>query len=833
MVTLGSLEFVNRGEELAFLAGCLHRPKPSPGLIIIRSPPGFGKSRLTDQLSARSDVSGLKFCIVDPSIRARTGAAHLHDGFFLQRCAAELSAMAGDGRGTWPTLGTFLRTRRWKTATEKRTTDAVSEIPSFAHAYRLGFDYAARLFGFGRFSSAQLLASDQADSVHICSEYTETILTANSLALIVREAQHSDLESLRSLLRINELGSGPDLILEYTSDTGQFEPEHQKLFLRVAETHKDFHILELFRLEPDHLEYLIRRNIKSDFNLTSNFYLSWNGNLRSIIELKYGVAIGRRVTSAAQIGSVLGNLSKTLEEHIGALSSLQRLILAFALAHVEAIDRWTLTQTVTAINPRTASNVLGKALKELVDVHGFLTESDNSFRIQSETVADSLALAPSVRPLVAIAEKALRDHYTELVDKATYGGIGIAAAVRQLFRLCARTKDAAGLIRATEALSAEVKASQDQSVYVDVVATAIEADPSLYATDYDELVIWAASLAYEICNWERCAHLLAAKTNRDSFSRAMQACALQEIGRHDEALALSAEITAHAVHSDERLAADLIDAIIVGCRGHHAEARSKLNKIIEDPANESSPLLGYAYRFFEVIDGYVECLDKLRASVDWFGKFGFTKSKAYSQLPTAVLMARMGDIAGGRALIMEAEITLEDDVRDQHMVLNNRAAIDLLDENPDFKNAKEMLSTALRYARDDYSELTILTNLGLAYWGATELDAAVDCVDKILAILRHHDFADEDIYWPVCFNAAAILVSAGLLERREAALQFPYDHGRPVSVNRGYWAYRYGETADLDKRYKFLASRRYHPLYLSHWLIDIDGLNLLKRVRLR
>ena len=831
MDTSEGLTFVNRGAELAFLNACLHRSESVPALIIIRSPPGFGKSRLTDELNNRCDVLGLTFCIVDPSIRARIGTARLYDGFFLQRCAAELSAMAEAGKAKWPTLSMFLKARRWTTVREKKRTDAILELPSYGLVYRLVLDYSARFFGFGRFSPAQLLSSDQSEAVRLCSEFVEHILTTNSIGLIVREVQHSDLDSLRTLLRINQLASGPDLILEYTCGVEEFEPEHQKLFLRAAEMHKNFHILELVRLDPEHLEYLIRHNVKSDFDLTSDFYLSWNGNLRSIIELRYQIGIGQKITSAAQIGNVLGNLARTIERHIGDLPQLEKLILATSIAHIEAIDRWTLVQTINSIAPRTASKDFNNALMELIDRHGFLAQSGGTFRIQNETVALSLGGASLIRPLVALAEKALREHYTRLIDKAEYGSVGISAAVRQLFRLCARTKDAAGLVRATEALSAEVKRSQDQSIYVDVVADAIEADPGLYAKDYDQLVIWAASLAYDVCDWGRAASLLEIKIEQDAFSRAMRACALQEIGRHDEALSLASDINVHAINSNERLTAGLIEAIIIGCRGQQAAARMKLNNLIEDPKNRNSPLVGYAYRFFEVVAEVGESVVMLRESVDWFERFGFAKSKAYSQLPAAVLMARSGNIEAARSLIFEAERALANEIRDQHMILNNRAAIDLLEDMPDFGACKELLSTALRYARDDYSELTILTNLGLTYWGLMEIDAAVDCVDKAIAILKHHDFAEEDIYWPVCFNAGQILSAAGLVDRRNEVLRFPQEHGHPVTINRRYWAYRYGEIADIDDQFRFLASRPRHPLYLSHWLIDLDGLNLLKQAQ--
>jgi tetratricopeptide (TPR) repeat protein len=308
----------------------------------------------------------------------------------------------------------------------------------------------------------------------------------------------------------------------------------------------------------------------------------------------------------------------------------------------------------------------------------------------------------------------------------------------------------------------------------------------------------------------------------------MRACALQETGGHDEALRLAADVRAKATQADHRLAADLIEALVTGCRGDHGRARGQLAAMIDDPEYAASPLIGYAYRFFEIVDGFIESLPRLMTSIEVFNRHGFAKSKAYSQLPAAMFRARIGDVAGAMDLINEAQALLAGEVRDQHMVLNNRAAVQLLADAPDFRGAIADLTFALRLARDDFTEITILSNLGLAHHGAGEAEAALDCAEKCMAILESHDFADTDIYWPVAFNAAVVFGAAGRNDRREAALRFPEERGRPRSDNQGYWAFRFGAADIVDDRYRFLAGRPWHPVYLSHWLIDLEGLNLLK-----
>jgi len=827
MHTSGEPEFVNRGTELAFLSKSLRGA--GPALIVIRSPAGYGKSRLTDHLVATYRDRASIFCIVDPSIRAIQGGTQLHDGFFLQRCAEALNRSAP--QLSCPTLSQFLRSKKWKAIRTKSSLDAVSEFPSLDHGYRLAFDYASRVFGFGRFSADQLLASDQADAVAICRAYVESLLVSRQLVMIVREAHHIDLESLRTLLRVYEDSSHTDLILEYTTEKGELQPDHQKLFLRTAGRRENISILDLVRLEHGHLEYLIKRTIRDDFTLSSDYYLSWNGNLRSVFELKFRAGIGRHLTGREQVGRALGNLGQTLEDHISDLSPFQRIVLAVALAHVEAIDSSTLSHVISTVDAEAGSRVLRAAIGELQNIHAFLGETASGLSIQNETIAIALRASPIMQGSLALAEKALREHYSALVDKSDYGSVGLASAVRQVFRLCARTKDAAGLQKAVEVLSAEVRRAQDQSVYVDVIAAAIGADPDLYENDHEDLLLWAASLAYDTCDWERVVEILSSKAVQDPFMMAMSACALQEIGRHDEALELAAALRSSKDCTDAVIAGKLIEALVIGCRGEHDGARAILTALVEEPSSRDSPLAGYAHRFFEIVDGFVESLPRLQLSIDRFEQAGFTKSKAYSQLPAAMFYARCGNVEQGRLLLREAQYVLTDQVRDQHIILNNLWAVELLADAPDFSGCRHGLLSALKLARDDFTELTILTNLSLALWGDGALSDAIRFSERCMQILSRHDFADKDIYWPVCFNASQIFAAAGCTDRRNEVLEFPYKSGAPTSVNQPYWRFRYGETTELEGCYRFLASRPWHPVYLSHWLIDLEGLSLLKQGR--
>lgn len=827
MQTFDGLTFVNRERELDYLGRCLEETSAHPALIVLRAPSGFGKSTLTDRFLGSEHPTVHCSCVVDPSIRGRVGSVALHRGFFIQRIAESLNIAVRESSALWPTLSSFLKSRRKDAAMSKDLTDIVSELPTPKHAYKVAFDYLARAFSFGRYTPEKILASDQGDAVATCTAYVNEVFQNYAMLLIVREAQHIDLESLKFLLDRTERHPGPDLLIEYTTESRTFEPEHQKLLLQAAHRRGGVRILDLARLSEDHLEYLIRSTVREDFDLVSDYYLAWDGNLRSIIELKFGVSVGSLLTKDPDIAGTLADLSGTLEEHVMQLTNLERLLLAILLAHVEAVSFNSLLIVATSIDSRTLHSEISAAVESLTQVHSFVAMAGGMIALRNDTVAAALQNAASLKGLIALSEKGLRDFYWNQLHQ-TSGSFGLSHVLRHYFRLSVKTKDVRGLSRTVSALRNEIRKANDPSIYIDAITSAIEADPELYYGDHDELILWAAELAYAASDWSRAASLLSTLRDPNPYSELMRACALQESGGHDKALEITATVYNSTTDSEMKLVCDLVKALVTGCRGQRDESRKILTTVTATEAYKSSPLLGYGYRFFEIVDGHNERLDNLKKSADVFGRNGLSISKAYSQQAAAMALARSGHIEQARELLMAASVTLGNHVHDRHLVMNNTSAVELLSENPDSALCRDALSRALPLARDDFSELTILSNLSLAMLASGDLSAAGEIADKCRSLLREHDFADKDIYWPVSFNMSVVYAALDDDKKRRSALAFPTEEGAPLSEDDDYWRFRFGMDEMEPLGHEYLLSRSWHPVYLSHWLIDLEGLCLLK-----
>lgn len=828
MKPLNELEFVNRLDELAAFSDFFEKNEGSSSILLLVSPSGFGKTRLTNELKLHCSLKRTTFCYLDITPQGDVPTKKLHSGYYVQKFARQLSFMADESMSfAWPSIADYLNKRKSETLKEKNIKSLFSEFPSMNHLYKITADYSERFFSYGHFSPEEITDSDKSDCVNICVEYIEFITSKSNILLIIRESQNCDQYSLKVMLSIQK-GNSLALLLEYTNSENKVNVEFEKILYEGISVAQPFWKHDLLRLDKDKLDYLVHQCIGKNIGSDDGFYLKWTGNIRSIVELGYQVSIGRSFSTQKHVENVISE-NNILKDHIRQLSILEQTILAISIVNIEPISIHIVSKIVESIFSSFNRDDVYSAILQLASVHGFINKSNFHIVVSNDSVIDSFNKTEQAHKICSIIEVKLRDYYSDMINRGCVNDPESPKAIRQLFRLCAKTKDLIGLLKASTSLAEEIKKTNDQSAYVEIIFEAIKKDTELYILNCSQIIEWTAELAYEICDWPRVAELCSTLPFKNNFIRSMLACSLQEIGRHDEALLIAREIHKYAADQNDNIVAWLIESMIEGCRGNIDYARVLLTKCISNKSYPASPLSGYAYRFFEITDDFPGCLEKMNKSIDVFSIHRLEKSKAYSQLPAAVLKARSGDIDGARKLHYEAMNVLENELQDKHILLNNFVAIELLSDDPDYNKCKDCLLKALRYVKDDYSELTIISNIGICYLGLGDYMSAVDYAEKAFFMLDHHDFADKDIYWPVCYNAGKIMELSNNHGKKGEILKYPLIHGRALRINKEYWDYRYGLSDVIDERYTFLAKSLFHPLYLSHWLIDLEGINLLRK----
>jgi len=285
---------------------------------------------------------------------------------------------------------------------------------------------------------------------------------------------------------------------------------------------------------------------------------------------------------------------------------------------------------------------------------------------------------------------------------------------------------------------------------------------------------------------------------------------------------------------DVRLASDLVEFLILRASNNFAVAREHLANIVTDPEYQGSALIGFAHRFTESVTEIPESSAAILRSVEAFQAAGLHRSKAYSELAGAVHFARQGDLSQAETLIERAADVLSVEIRDQHLIRNNRAVIELYQRAPRYYECIDELVTALETSRDDFSDVTILNNLSIAYRHAGRATEAVDCAERVLEILKDPTFGDREVVWALAFNAMQVFKSTGQELRVEEVRAIPLTRGVQPTLYREYWRRRFEtEQEDIDPKFSFMLARDYHPLFLSHWLIDREALEVLRQERPR
>jgi len=817
-----AIAFLNRTDEIELLASFLPPRCAQSSVLILTAPSGFGKSALTDQLlrSLRQSKLDASIVVVDPDIRTGPGGTSIHEGFFIQRFAEALSAQAkiSDAK----TFQEFLWERGLRTASEIPLADIIKKVPSLSSAYEIGLDLVGRGAAAGKYSEASLLKSDAHSAVELCWEYVRAVCRESRVVAVVREAQQIDLQSLRSLLEMNRDLPMQHLIIEYTC-TDTFETLHAKTILSAFKDHPKAGIEQLRRLDEPYVADLLHAYLGRDTQLPHGYYDAWGGNLRSIDEIKYIASRPMALIAGAPLS--LTGLNAKIGSHLQDLDRDQKMLLAIIFSHREGINQETLLAIASKANPQVPPSVWIEGIGSLVEHHHFIAHGYDVVRLNNEDLATVIEASPEFTGLNAIATNLLREHYLDILVRSDYASSSMSVAIRQAILLCAKTGDITSISDLTRKLSSEIRAANDQSVYVDAVLFAISKNGAAFPGEGERLLNWCADLAYDTGDFQRAHDILALKHDISPANASMLACCLQELGRHPEALEIADQGKYHWSGTDGEIASDLIRFLVFRDLGDVQRARELLHSVLGNESFLDSPLRGYGLRFSESIRGLPSCLDDALASITWFQRFGFVDSCAYSQLAAAMHAARLGDPLLADELLAAADRHLSTQVRDQPMLLNNRAAISMLSDDVDFEECGRMLARAMRSSRDDYSDVTILNNMAIVNAKTGKTAEAKSCMDRALRILESPQFCDKDIFWEVAYTARSVYRDAGEEYRVQQVLQ---SLPRQPLVNTTYWNYRFGFQEEVGTQYGHLLKFDYHPLFLSHWLIDREGLETLK-----
>jgi tetratricopeptide (TPR) repeat protein len=822
-------KLVNRTVELAQLLQLVPPRRSRSSFVILEAPSGYGKTRLTSQLIELLTAEGILAVVLEPQIRSKRAADSVYQGFYIQRCAEAL-----DQRVRLPNcrllampFEEFLKIERTRRATSLNWKRFFRQLPSLKTAYEVGVELVDRIFNTGEHSTGKVLTSDSREAVDTCARYIKYVVGITQMVLVVREAQHVDQSSLQLLSEIAGPQTSNCAILEYTLDaTGALNPLFSDFLEAAPLNDMDWlHIVELVRLSKPHLEELLRQTLPGTSEISGEYYLHWDGNVRSIRQLRFSISI-ERGRSAPQLLDLKRGVIEEYQQQISRLAPTDRMSLCLLFTHEEAIPRSLVRLLLGKLNVLAAKGAVDHSLTGLIEAELVVAHPIGTLSLENEDIAEAIRKHTALAGNLLLAKAVLRDYYRSLVCDTENPTPDMSLAVRQALRLSVDLGDVATMEEVVTLLSSRVSTTTDQSWYVSQIVTAIGGGAHLFADQHDNLLLWAAEMAAEIADVKTARDLLRQMSSNSSFSDVLLCACLIETGDHEEAARLS-NLLAMSADRDEQLAGELIKLILLRCTGQIGAARELWGTLDSQADLRKSNLYGYLLRFKELVADFPDCIEALRSSSDWFILRRLATSAAYTELTLASHTARSGDIGAANDSIDKARELLASTARDQHILSNNEVAVHLLSEKPDAVACCNKLARAIPCSGDDYSDIVLYTNFAISAALIGRTDQASEAVERALRIAKKPKFADRDVFWGVSFNLC--YVDATLRLGRKMELIEAFGELEPHSLQNDYWQYRIGRAESSHERFRFMLSKPYHPMFLSHWTLDVDGLRALRR----
>ena len=817
------IEFVNRSDELEMLRSRISPDAQMSTVTFLLAPAGYGKSSLTNRLIETVKADGPTCVIVDPGVRSRSRSDRIYAWFFVQR-AADPNARCEQGRREYKSFAKFLREKLYRAVDRKHIYENLKEAVTRGKLLRFSVELIENLFKIGRYKPESILQEDSPFAAQIAEDYVRRLAGYRPTLFIVRESQNIDPESLNFFLTLGDDTWQSFVIFEYTNPQSRFSVDHEKIIHETVLDKSSLKTYELHKLNMDDFRFLLRKYALIDRTIEAQMELQWDGNLRIIKALNINIMVGRTAPVSPPL------LLDAHRHNLETLSDRRKLVLAVVAVHEEAIRQDVLCAVIQSIDAISSRLVIENELTGLANEERYIRISGDQLSLSDEDLLEAIATSTAIRAMLRKAEVSLREFYLSCIDGTSPVGAPLHQALRQGIALCARTGDIFALRNLIKMLDSTIRQTYDQALYVSIVTETVLGRSDLTEMERRELIDWASGAAYEVNDFPAAIALLENLPNPNAYHIALLACCYGEAGRAEEALSLSRSLLVNSAdpYSNIALAAGLIEMVNLAGLGRNAEARVLYSRLRSDKTFAKSALFGFLLRYAEIFQEFPTSTADVLASVAQFRKHGLNKSAAYSQLAAAIFLAFEGRNAAARALVAEAEAELSLHVRDRQTILNNAVVVSLLSSSPDLKWCIEMLNAALFTAKDQYSRLVIQTNRLICYWMLKDYIRATQCADIIEHILAAPTFGHRGVFWPACFNAWTLFTELGNLTRADYFKQIALNLGFDGSADESYWKTRFDIPAVLIPEFEYLMKFAYHPEYLSHWVIDLEGIFLLR-----
>jgi len=817
--------FLDREEERDTLLASLPPRAVTRDLMIVRGPTGVGKSSLTSFVTKQVECE-IPTIDVDPYLRGDSKDPHrAHEGYFLQHCVMAISESAAASTLSVEPFGLYVQTRGIKNLKGFDAKGALIDATSINKLAKRAMDATDRVLAKGSHAPDVLIKSDDALAVEICAEYFQYVASKLDFILLIRESQHFDTTSLRHLLRCFANGGKFYPMLEYTTDSGTFRKHHDVQIRQFAEPK----IWDIDILPWPYVSELLERYGSHDQKVVGEFKARWNGNLRTLEELRLRVAIGNNKIKTQTNTPILHDPVEAIQARLSSLPRGCRFAISLLREHNEPIAHETFEVIWQSLDAALGLPVRHlDVLNDLGD--SILSRSPSQIGLNNDDVATATSAMPDNGAYETAARRALMKHYQQSYDVSAKGSPVRAIALRHITRLAALLEDTVVLEDALLSLEKEIETKGDPTHYVSQVVICLQTIKNLGDGERKALASWAAKYAYRCSNFSLAIDAIEAGKLNGPIWTCVLAHSLIEEQREPEAREIASELRQNLPFKDADLMSDLILGNLDLVDDNLEICRRRLEQTALTANERKSILAGHVYRLLESATTPEDAVELCMRSAEIYNSRNLKRSAAQSKLTATRHLSKLGRIKEAEVIIDEISDDLRDTASSRQFFFNNRAAKEMLKETPEFEAAERDLKKALLLSRDRFTDLTILQNLAITIWQSRNAKEAVPTIEQALSMLKENNATARLMATSIGFAAVGIFRALNDEGRAQSVVRFVVDELGAEIESDGYWAWRFGFSDEVPAMFGAnFTQNPFHPSFLSQWQLDWEVLEELFR----
>lgn len=725
-------EFLNRTQELRTFLDEIAGARPTNRVILLEGASGIGKSSLTRRvLAEQRSLSAIKVPLL---------AGLSPDGYLISEAARIFSACGA--QNGYATLQEYVVGLPPGSEIRRRYhTELLSTAASLDPTQITGM--AATMFkrkrGLGEYSADQIFQSYYGDAVSLLADYLKHVLAKHPILLNIENIQDADRVSLVLLRELLSVQNGHYVILEYTPGEGALN-DVEGLLTLFRSTARSVERRPLGKLPYHDARKLFPDSYIAELAATT--YEKTEGNLRA---LKDAVAVYGSQEPPPPASSDFPALDPT-PARIARLNRGALLTLCCVVAHRGAVKKEMLYALFGSHELFQQTFVhFDRAVSDLCR-EDMIHERDSLLSVAHDSIARSVLDEKQFLSYLVSAYETWSRVYTELNDRRDYTLATRSEILSYLFHFYAHT-DPARLLgvldEVREVALASLRPGASLLLLRQLNAVLTTRGPE-GVTSLQRVYFQLLDLYYLLGLFEQGHDLLINLPVRSAHRDVYEIALLVVQDRDAEAIIAAEAYLAEPIDRAPwyRFFLQLFLMVAFRCVERMEDCERLFSEMFEDSEYACLPEYGLLLRNAEIVMPNDDAIPYLQESVDFFLASGKSVPEAQSRISLGVNYTIAGRLEEALTQFDIADELLRGRSMKQHITLNDRAVVHLLESPPRPDRAVEQLTRARRTVTAAFDEIVVLNNLMIAHVLERRLGLAEEIGNCLLEMAPAHPFLD-------------------------------------------------------------------------------------------